>query len=94
MTTQPPKPTPVYVGHHHADTSRTGTRRKRGLPSSSGKPFVPSRPFFPAVVIAGKVKAPLGYAFNGRGDLIRTQPKIAALRSAARKARTLTLSEN
>lgn len=61
------------------DTSRRGTRRERGLPLMR-RPRVPRRRFFPLFTPdRQQVKAPKGYAFNGRGDLVKL--KREALRS-------------
>lgn len=61
--------------------------RPRKMPNPRRTP-VPQTMFFAHITFNGdKQKAPVGYAFDGRGDLIRTQPKKAALRSAARRAR-------
>lgn len=77
---------PIFVGYAKADTSRRETRATRGL-SNTRRPKHRPRLFFtftPAATADGKVRAPEGYAFNRRGDLISL--KRQARRDRARRA--------
>lgn len=62
-----------FLDRHFPDTSRRGTRRDLRRPVTP-RERIPTAVWFP-LVTGRSVRAPEGYAFNHRGDLINLRKR-------------------